>query len=128
MVGEIEMYTHQGVCRYCGEIQPILAADQTDANIKISMECGCGGHEKERQHEKMIMNLEQIIGSKAGKNGFIEIIGDRRVILNSAAEAILNDIIDKITIKFSETTVTMNKNSSGNVKIQRAVQKKAVSE
>lgn len=40
----MEMETYQGVCKYCGEIQPVMAMDQIDANEKISEECSCGGH------------------------------------------------------------------------------------
>lgn len=54
------MREYEGVCSYCGNIQPVLAIDQEDANLIITRRCDCGAAEREMQKNVMIENLRAI--------------------------------------------------------------------
>ena len=43
------MKEYEGVCSYCGNIQPVLAMDQEDADLIITRQCDCGAAEREMQ-------------------------------------------------------------------------------
>lgn len=51
------MDTYQGICKYCGEQQPIMAEDQTDADEQVSNKCDCGGAAKEQIKAKLMSRI-----------------------------------------------------------------------
>ena len=39
MVGEIEMDSFYGTCKFCGQMKMVDAADEEDANVKVTNSC-----------------------------------------------------------------------------------------
>lgn len=114
----MEMDTYQGVCRYCGDVQPIMAADQLDADMKISEECPCGGAGREKRHKAMLSNIEKLTGSGAGERGFIELKNAERELINTVADAVFDEVAGKVTIVLSDSTITI-KYTGDKIKIDR---------
>ena len=54
------MKEFQGVCKHCGNIQPVLALDQNEADYLISMRCDCGAAEREMQKNLLVENIRSI--------------------------------------------------------------------
>lgn len=120
MVGEIEMMTLEGVCRYCGNMQPVMAADQIDADNKISEACSCGGEEKEKRRLRVLENIETIAGEAAANMGFNAVDADILYWLKRAGEMILDGGMDKASAEVDGTKIVITINSKGDVKIKRS--------
>lgn len=119
MVGAIEMTSHEGECRFCGNIQPILAADQIDADTKISELCACGGYEKEKQWEAILKNIEQLLGDKAGERGFVEAYPEQIDLVKHIAHEAAESRIGRASLTVENTAVTIAMTAKGRVKISR---------
>lgn len=120
MVGEIEMMTLEGVCRYCGNMQPVMAADQIDADNKISEGCSCGGAAKERRKIRVLENIEAIAGEEAVNMGFAAVNGDTLLWLKRAGEMVLNGEMDKASTEIDGTKITIAITRKGDVEIKRS--------
>ncbi|MDD2218242.1 MAG: hypothetical protein PHX63_07435 [Eubacteriales bacterium] len=112
------METYQGICRYCGEIQPVMAVDQVDADNKISDTCACGGATTEKRRKAMNKNIEKICGSGAVGCGFYEVEPYTREIINKAAEAVLLGHISAAGLELEDSTLSI-KETKGKTRIQR---------
>jgi len=88
MVGEIEMSNYEGTCRYCGEIQPILAVDQMDADVRISEKCSCGGYRREKRHTAMEDNIQAMFGAGCDGTLFKAVTEEQLDLINAAGEAV----------------------------------------
>lgn len=128
MVGMIEMQTYEGVCQYCGEIRPVMAADQTDANHKITADCACGGAQKAEQKRKLLANIEQIAGDGASQMGFAAVDENLRRWLEAAGNLVLDDQIDKAAIQIGTTKIEIAINAKGQCKIKRSLVRTAALE
>jgi|GEM_PF-3476118 len=103
----MEFQTLEGICKYCGNKQPVMAADQKDADIKITNECDCGGAKKEKTHKAMLKNLENTVGDKASEYGFREVSPQQRKAIDALAEAVFNEHIEKASINVDHTVLTI---------------------
>lgn len=115
----IEMSTYEGVCKYCGSIQPIMAMDQTDADEKISMECSCGGAELERRLNCLKQNIKMIAGEEAVEFGYRPLSEDQEQLVEDMAFAVFHGKAEKITLKIENVNISI-KDADGRVKIQRS--------
>lgn len=121
---EIEMNTYEGECKYCGNIQPIMAMDQTDADEKISEDCTCGGAERERRKTVMIQNLENVIGKNAGESGFKQVEPEQEGIITEMALNVFHGILRSANCKIGNSVINIT-NTAGKVKIKRTDTRKA---
>lgn len=115
----IEMDTYEGVCKYCGSIQPIMAMDQADANEKISEQCSCGGAERERRLNCLKQNIKMIVGEKAPESGYRQLGPDQEELVETMAFAVFHGKAEKITLKIENVNISV-KDADGRVKIQRS--------
>ena len=128
MVGEIEMMAMEGRCRYCGTIQPVMAADQIDADNKISADCSCGGEAREKKRMQILDNIDAIAGEDAVSMGFSSVHADTLLWLKRAGEMILDRIVDKIGVEIDGTKITIAITGKGDVKIKRSQTESAMLE
>jgi len=120
VVGSIEMSAMEGICRYCGSIQPVMAADQTDANNKISADCSCGGAAREKKRTQILDNIEAITGEDAVALGFSSVDGETLGWLKRAGELILHGKMEKISVEVDGTKIVIGINAKGDVKAKRS--------
>nr|WP_315022935.1 hypothetical protein [uncultured Aminipila sp.] len=128
MQGEIEMYTHDGICRFCGNIQPVLAVDQIDADNKISDSCSCGGAAKERQWNGILKNIDQLLGDKAVERGFVQAQPEQIELVKHAAHEILESNIGSARMSIENTTVSITVTARGFIKLTRQYTKQTALE
>lgn len=122
-MSDIEMNTYEGVCQYCGNIQPVMAMDQTDANTKISEECSCGGAELEKRKKRLLQNLQETIGKDAINFGYSQVSSEQEELINRMALAALHGWIDSAACKFGTTSISIR--GGEKVKVQRTDTKKS---
>lgn len=115
----IEMGTFEGVCKYCGSIQPIMAMDQTDADEKISMECPCDGAEKERRLELIKRNVRMTVGAESVEFGYRQLGEAQERLVEAMAMAVFDGQAEKITLRIENVNISV-KDVDGRVKIQRS--------
>lgn len=114
----IEMNTFEGKCKYCGEIQPIMAMDQIDADEKISEKCSCGGAEMDRKEAALLENLKNTIGKGAPENGFTSVDPKQEDLITNMALAVLHGNLRQVTCKIKGATISITR-TTGTVKVKR---------
>lgn len=119
MLGEIEMANHEGTCRYCGNIQPVLAVDQIDADGKISEKCECSGYQKEQRYKRAADYIEKICDTDCANRGIQAL--PREVIDGACRMAILinEDLIDNVSIKVGGAKISLAMTSTDKIKVSR---------
>lgn len=120
MVGEIEMANYEGTCRYCGEIQPILAVDQMDADVKISEKCSCGGFRREKRHTAMEDNIKAMFGAGCDGTLFKAATEEQMDLINAAGEAVFEGHVASVSIGLGKTAAKLSMTTKGNVKVERS--------
>lgn len=103
----MEMSTFEGRCKYCGEIQPIMAMDQLDADAKISEQCSCGGAEMERKEAALLENLKNTIGAGAPENGFTRVDPEQEDLITNMALAVLHGNLRQVSCKIKGATISV---------------------
>lgn len=102
--------TYEGICKYCGEIQPIMARSQEEADMLISRTCKCNGAEEEGKRDRICVNAEKITeGLDPAITSMMATIGC----------FIQSGIISKATIKVENITLSVSINSNDQVKFKR---------
>lgn len=122
------MCTHQGVCKYCGNVQPVLAADQIDADNKISDSCLCGGAAKEKQWNGILKNIDQLLGEKAVERGYVQAYPEQIELVKHAAHEILESRIGSVRMTIENTTVSITVTAKGFIKLTRQYTKQTALE
>lgn len=120
MVGEIEMSNHEGYCRFCGTGMPILAVDQTDADLKVSEICDCGGSEKEKRHVSMIDNIDAMFGQGCDSSFFKPVSEKQMRLIMAAGESVFNGEVASVSIGLGKTSAKISLTSKDNVKVERS--------
>lgn len=119
------MDIYEGVCMYCGTVEPVMADSQEEANYIVSKKCTCPGALLEERQEQLTQNLQLTIGpecEEAGLEAFDADIVDTIAIL---AKFVLQDRLQQISVACGKTTLKIAINTKGQVKITRT-EKKAV--
>jgi hypothetical protein len=119
MIGEIEMVTHEGICRFCGLYIPVLAVDQVDANNKAEAECNCGGLAKERKHKTMLENIEKLFGEPCVQRGYSPVSAETLETIRAAAEGVFNGSVLSVSIGLGGHTATVSYGKKGAIKVAR---------
>lgn len=119
MVGEIEMTNLEGVCRFCGEYIPVLAADQKDADLKAEEHCNCGGLAKEKKHKAMLQNIENLFGDSCRKRGFEPVSEETLDVIKSAAEGVFTEAVLSVSIGLGGTTAAVTFGKKQSIKVTR---------
>lgn len=102
--------TYEGICKYCGEIQPIMAQSQEEADMLISRVCKCRGAEEEDKRDRICANAEEITeGLDPAITSMMATIGC----------FIQSGVISKATIKVENITLSVSINSNDQVKFKR---------
>ena len=114
------MQTLYGACRYCGEQRIVNAADQEDANNKVTNQCVCPDalfHKKRMQIAEMIQ--ETCSGDHAVTNGFISCDSDQTQAILNMAELVQLRKIAKVQITMFDSVLTISINNDGVIKVNR---------
>jgi hypothetical protein len=119
LVGEIEMSNFEGICRFCGEHIPVLAADQKDADLKAEEYCNCGGFAKEKKHKAMMQNIENLFGDSCRKRGFEPVNTETLEIIKAAAEGVFTGAVLSVSIGLGGTAATVTYGKKQSIKITR---------
>lgn len=106
-MSEIEMNTFEGQCKYCGNIQPIMAMDQVDADEQISESCECGGAERERRKAALMQSLEDTIGKNAASNGFRQVDQEQEEDITNMALAVFHGRLKAASVKIGGSTINI---------------------
>ncbi|WP_251612977.1 hypothetical protein [Senimuribacter intestinalis] len=100
------MDTYQGMCKYCGEIKPIMAESQDAADERVSNECSCGGAKLEGIKARLMANINFI--SRENKDKALSQLTEEQVkMLKRAAIEIISDKLDKAIFNFGSSKVTI---------------------
>lgn len=123
-MSDIEMNTYEGTCRYCGNIQPVMAMDQIDADEQISEKCSCGGAELEKRKKRLLQNVQETVGKDAVNFGYSQVSVEQEELITSMALAVLHGWIDSASCRFGGTSISIRE-AGEKVKVQRTDTKKS---
>lgn len=104
------MSTYEGICKYCGSMQPIIAENQFEADKLISKTCNCKGAEEEEKIERICENAEAIA------EGLEPAVKD---MLTTVGCMIHKGVMNKVSVKVENITLTVSINSNDQVVFSR---------
>jgi hypothetical protein len=105
-----ETMIYEGICKYCGQITPVLANTQKEADMLVTEECDCTGADAKKRKEAVEKNAELIVENKDE-----DIIN----ILRTAGMMILEGRINQLTLSVGEVKYKVGENSKGQIKFTR---------
>ena len=116
----MEFDSFEGRCEYCGNIVPIMAADQKDADIKVAEDCSCDGSAKEKRFEDAKALIIKYFSDSCIDDGLRAADGKVVKLMYTAAELVNNGLIDKVSISVdSLTKCIISMSSKAIIKVQR---------
>lgn len=118
----MEFENYEGICKYCGNIQPVMAADQHDADEKISRDCECGKYEQEKQRKLLKNRAKELFGQEAIKSGFKAMEEETLIFLYEAIDAIVEQALDSISVNANGEKVSIKAKANGKIEIERKKQ------
>lgn len=113
------MTTFEGICKFCGSMQPVMAESQEEANVLVSKSCTCAGAEWEEKKEKLRQAIDDVAGEGCtiyGMRPMSEPVAD---MLQEAGVQVMNGKISKVTVGVDGVNITINLSSKGQVKVKR---------
>ena len=106
-------------CRFCGQRQIIQAADQTDADNKITKLCACPDARAYQKQERAKETLQAICGADGVEMGFEELDQDQLSLAHLNAMMVLRRKFGSVTIQVADSTIRLKANKDGNLEIER---------
>lgn len=122
------MNIFEGVCRYCGDVKPVMANSQEEADDAISTKCTCPEALLEDRKEQLLQNLQLTIGPACEESGFDAFEADIVEAITSLARLVLQDRLQQVSIAHGKTTLKIAINTKGQVKITRTENKAVAAE
>lgn len=102
--------TYSGVCRYCGQIKPIIAESQQQADEEISKKCDCNGAIREKRANRIKLNALEISTGE-----------DERItkIIEKTGLMILDRYINQTSLSIGDVTYKVKENAAGQIKFTK---------
>ena len=119
------MDIYEGICRYCGTVESVMADSQEEANYIVSKKCTCPGALLEDRQQQLLQNLQLTIGPACEETGFDAFDSDIVEAIATLAKFVPQDRLQQISVACEKTTLKISINTKGQVKITRT-EKKAV--
>ena len=113
------MRTFEGICKFCGSIQPVMAESQEEANVLVSKSCTCAGAELEEKKEKLRQAIDDVAGEGCTIYGMRPMSEPVAGLLQDAGLMVMNGKISKITVGVDGVNITINLSAKGQVKVKR---------
>ena len=120
------MDTYQGTCKYCGEVKPIMAESQEEADERVSKDCTCGGAKSEEIKAKLMANINFIARRNEDK-ALTQLSEEQVKILKRAGSAIVDGHLVKAIFNFGYSKVTIW-NAGEKYKVKRTVTREETAE
>lgn len=113
----------EGVCRFCGQIQTVEAADQHQADNIATYQCTCPDGSRARRIYKLEENIDAICGQGAEEYGLEPVDKDVQMVLNEIGGLAMADRLQSASININDTVVKIIVNTKGAVKVTRRATK-----
>ena len=104
---EKKMKTFEGVCRYCGTTDILMAESQEEADRLTSEKCSCGGFAYEARHADWMDSVSTVCLGKS-RYSMAELSSEEYGAITQSAEAIFQGVYEQVKIKLpNNETVDM---------------------
>lgn len=113
------MKTFEGICKFCGSMQPVMAGSQEEANVLVSKSCTCAGAEWEEKKEKLRQAIDDVAGEGCTIYGLRPMSEPVVELLQDAGTQVMNGKISKVNVGVDGVNITINLSSKGQVKVKR---------
>lgn len=112
------MKTYQGVCKYCGNIQPVMASTQEEADEIVSGKCDCGVAKTEEKKTKLMERINYI--AAAAYNETFESLPQEQVeMLRQAGKDVLNMNCTSVTFDVMDSKIRIWRDGD-KIKVKRS--------
>lgn len=117
------MQTFEGTCRFCGQIQPVMAESPEEADSIVTDRCNCDGAIFEKRKACLKENIAEVAGAGCEKYGFNPLDVEITNLLYAAGVMVMLDKMQQISVSADGTAVKISVNTKGQVKVTRKEQK-----
>ena len=119
MIGETEMESMYGTCRFCGQTRMIEAADQQDADIKATRLCTCPDARLARKKAEIREMVQDLCGAGGAELGFTEMTSEQADVVLALAEMIVSGKAISAALRIADSSVKISTAADGELKFSR---------
>ena len=119
MDGEIEMDSFYGTCKFCGQMKMVDAADEEDANVKVTNSCSCPDARLMRKRKQIRTLITQICGEEGAKRGFEQLDSEQMTIVIQLAEMVESGHVISVNLRMADSAIKLSTNADGILKFRR---------
>ena len=120
---EIDFPRHEGTCRFCGSVIPVIGADKSDADLKASQECDCGGYKKEQKISGAKKSIQKLFGTECRADGFCPVSEKAIDLMGAVVEAIHAGAISSAALNICGAKAALSVTAKGKIKVVRTDQR-----
>lgn len=113
MVGEIEMDYMNGVCKGCGQVIIVEAADQQDADIKATDRCGCHESRLIKNRVRIRNTITDLCGEAAEERGFQWLDTELTELIINLAELTQLGRVESAQLRAGDSVIKIRTNADG---------------
>lgn len=119
MIGETEMESMYGTCRFCGQTQTIEAADQQDADIKATRLCTCPDSRLASKKAEIRKMVQDLCGAGGAEMGFTEMTSEQVDVVLTLSEMIVSGKAISAALRIADSSVKISAAADGELKFSR---------
>lgn len=119
MVGSIEMDNIHGTCKYCGQMKIVQAADEEDANLKVTRSCTCPESRLERKRTQIRNTIMDLCGAGGAQRGFMELTDEQKNAVIMLAEMVESGRAISVSLRMADSAIKLSTDADGNLKFRR---------
>lgn len=98
------MNTYQGICKYCGNTQPVMAESQEAADEIVSEKCDCGAAAAEEKKAKLMGRINYI--AAAAYNETFEPLPEAQVtMLRQGGQEVIAGNCSSVTFEVKDSKI-----------------------
>ena len=117
------MYSNTGTCRFCGQMQTVMATtmlEQCEADRIATDRCTCNEARTVRELDEAMDRLRVLtLDPDCAENGFLELVENERVAINQMLEWVVRQLVSGVQITLICGDKIDIKHGAGRVKLQR---------
>ena len=108
-----------GTCRFCGQTRMVVAADQQDADIKVSGSCTCPESKLLQKQQRIREIVQGICGDDGAELGFMQLDAQQIEVVQALAEMTVSGRISGVTLRTEESFISIGRSADVELKISR---------
>lgn len=111
---------HEGVCRYCGQVQQVEAATQEEADEVATEKCDCDEAKRYRHRLEFFQLIDDACARVPADGGFVAMTDAQIEALHTIGEMMASGTISKAAIDIADSRCIMSTKKEDGLTFKRS--------